>query len=205
MKKIASLRLGPEVVRHLLPHRRPLLLVDRVTAYERTPQPTLLACRYITANEDVFAGHLPELAIWPGVYICEGLGQTSYLLHLIWMLQQGFEDHGRSADEVLEALRDLEHGARIQPGQTPSQGKGAALLEVMQRAAIPVGLAAGVEMKFLQPVFPGSRLDYRLVQTHLTDSIVRFEAEAEVEGQLVARGVLHSTRGVPILAGRRGG
>lgn len=201
MKKLPALRLGPEAIRHLIPHRRPLLLVDRVLGYERAPNPTVLACRFISANEEIFTGHLPQLALWPGSFIYEGLGQTSNLLHMLWTLQQEFEAHGAPAEDVLEGLLALDHAARLQPGQLPPKAE--LLRDVLSRPALPVGLAAGVEMKFLQPVYPGSRLDYRVTQTHLTDSIIRFEGEAEVDGQLVARGVLHATRGLPLLQGRR--
>lgn len=62
----------------LLPHRQPLLLVDRVIGYKVGD--SLLALKAISAQEPVFAGHFPGNPIFPGVYIVEGLAQASALL-----------------------------------------------------------------------------------------------------------------------------
>lgn len=185
--------LGPEVVKQLLPHRQPLLLVDRVDGYERAPRPALRASKYISLNEPVFAGHLGGIAIWPGVYTLEGLGQSCLLLHLIWALEQGWERAGRDPAEVLEALEDVERAALRQPVRRPE------MLSAL-RAAMgePMGLAAADEIRYLQPVFAGVKLEYHVAQTHLSDSIARFEVEARVGAQVVARGVHHATRGVPL-------
>jgi 3-hydroxyacyl-[acyl-carrier-protein] dehydratase len=62
----------------LLPHRTPLILVDRVVGY--TVGDSLLAYKAISGHEPVFAGHFPGQPIFPGVYIVEGLAQASALL-----------------------------------------------------------------------------------------------------------------------------
>lgn len=61
-----------------LPHRYPLLLVDRVLTCE--PKQSLTAIKNVTINEPFFIGHFPEQPIMPGVLILEALAQASALL-----------------------------------------------------------------------------------------------------------------------------
>jgi len=44
------LRLGPDVISQIIPHRRPLVMVDAVVAYRHAPAPTLWARRQIWTN-----------------------------------------------------------------------------------------------------------------------------------------------------------
>lgn len=70
--------LDVEEIRKLIPHRYPMLLVDRVLDFE--PGKTLHAIKNVTINEPVFTGHFPELAIFPGVMILEALAQATGIL-----------------------------------------------------------------------------------------------------------------------------
>jgi 3-hydroxyacyl-[acyl-carrier-protein] dehydratase len=173
-------------------------MVDSIEAYERSPRPTLRAARQISSNEPVFEGHFPGLHVWPGVYTIEGMGQSCNLLHILWSLQKGWEDQGEDPAEVLNALRNLELGYRLKPGYRPELS--ARVLRVLESTAPDapsrMGMSAAVEIKLLQPVFAGQRLEYIVTQTHVMDSLVRFEVEAYVEGRAVARGVMTSSRDV---------
>jgi 3-hydroxyacyl-[acyl-carrier-protein] dehydratase len=62
----------------LIPHRYPLLLVDRVLALE--PQKSIHALKNVTFNEPHFTGHFPDKPIMPGVLIIEAMAQASALL-----------------------------------------------------------------------------------------------------------------------------
>ena len=73
----------------LLPHRYPMLLVDRVIEY--VPNERILAYKNITVNEDVFNGHFPGAPIFPGVMTIEALAQASGIL--------GFLSTGTTADD----------------------------------------------------------------------------------------------------------
>ncbi|KIG19058.1 3-hydroxyacyl-[acyl-carrier-protein] dehydratase, FabZ form [Enhygromyxa salina] len=64
----------------LLPHRSPILLVDRVTALHGPPRTELRASFRVTADHPILAGHFPGRPIWPGVMTIEGLAQTANLL-----------------------------------------------------------------------------------------------------------------------------
>lgn len=182
-----ALRLGPDVVQRLIPHRRPLLLVDAVEAFRRAPQPTLWARRQISANEDVFDGHFPGLHLWPGVYTIEGLGQTTLLLSVILFLVAQRESAGGTERELLDALRELDpaHGAA-------RRGATVALAPPDPRA----GVAGQVDIKLVAPVYAGQTLRYRVALTHRIDAFARFDVEAESEGTVVARGTMTGMTGM---------
>lgn len=65
-------------IQELIPHRYPMLLVDRVLDFEA--KKSLHAIKNVSFNEPVFMGHFPELAIFPGVLILEALAQATGIL-----------------------------------------------------------------------------------------------------------------------------
>lgn len=62
----------------LLPHRYPMLLVDRITDY--TAFKNISGYKNITIGEEVFNGHFPSNPIFPGVLTIEALAQVSGIL-----------------------------------------------------------------------------------------------------------------------------
>ena len=62
----------------MLPHRYPILLVDRVVEFEANVR--ILALKNVTINEPFFAGHFPNRPVMPGVMMLEALAQTAALL-----------------------------------------------------------------------------------------------------------------------------
>jgi 3-hydroxyacyl-[acyl-carrier-protein] dehydratase len=62
----------------LLPHRFPMLLVDRVI--DMIPGQSATGIKAVTINEPFFAGHFPTRPIMPGVLIVEALAQTAGVL-----------------------------------------------------------------------------------------------------------------------------
>jgi 3-hydroxyacyl-[acyl-carrier-protein] dehydratase len=65
---------------HLLPHRFPFLLIDRVVEIQRMKR--IVAIKNVTINEPFFAGHFPNLPIMPGVLIVEAIAQAGGALLL---------------------------------------------------------------------------------------------------------------------------
>jgi 3-hydroxyacyl-[acyl-carrier-protein] dehydratase len=189
-----DLHLCADVVQLLIPHRRPLLMVDTVTGYRAEPRLELWANRHVSANEPVFAGHFPGLHLWPGVYTIEGLGQCCNLLLVIDGLQRAFAERGGRPEDLLLLLRNEDLGARLHPGFRPEHS--ARLREGIAANACRFGFSAGVEVKLLQPVFAGQRLDYRVARTHTVGDLDRFEVEARVDGATVAKGFMSSARRV---------
>jgi len=61
-----------------LPHRYPMLLVDRVLECE--PGKRILAIKNVTINEPFFSGHFPHYPVMPGVLIVEAMAQAAAIL-----------------------------------------------------------------------------------------------------------------------------
>jgi len=64
----------------ILPHRYPLLLIDRVLELKRKDR--IVAIKNVTFNEPFFDGHFPGLPIMPGVLIVEAIAQAGGALLL---------------------------------------------------------------------------------------------------------------------------
>ncbi len=62
----------------LLPHRYPILLVDRVLEIESGQR--IKALKNVTINEPFFTGHFPHRPVMPGVLILEAMAQSAALL-----------------------------------------------------------------------------------------------------------------------------
>ncbi len=67
-----------EQIIKMIPHRYPLLLVDRVI--EVNPMESAVGLKNVTFNEPHFMGHFPDKPVMPGVLIVEAMAQTSAVL-----------------------------------------------------------------------------------------------------------------------------
>lgn len=92
-------------IKALIPHRYPMLLVDKVVDYE--PGKTLHAIKNVTINEPVFTGHFPELAIFPGVLILEALAQATGVL--------GFKSSEGRSDKEMYLFASIDNARFKQP------------------------------------------------------------------------------------------
>ncbi len=72
---------------HILPHRFPFLLIDRVIEIQRKQR--IVAIKNVTINEPFFAGHFPNLPIMPGVLIVEAIAQAGGALLLTEVEDRG--------------------------------------------------------------------------------------------------------------------
>ena len=77
-------------IKQYLPHRYPLLLVDRVLNWESGK--SINAIKNVTINEEFFNGHFPNKPVMPGVMMIEALAQTSALLAFLTMGQKPDEN-----------------------------------------------------------------------------------------------------------------
>jgi 3-hydroxyacyl-[acyl-carrier-protein] dehydratase len=77
----ASAAIGPLDIKRVmaaLPHRYPMLLVDRVESLD--PDKGIVAIKAVTINEPFFQGHFPGRPIMPGVLIVEAMAQAAGVL-----------------------------------------------------------------------------------------------------------------------------
>lgn len=65
-------------IMEILPHRYPILLVDRVQELELGKR--IVGLKNVSANEPVFQGHFPGFPLMPGVYILEAMAQVGGIL-----------------------------------------------------------------------------------------------------------------------------
>lgn len=97
-------------IQKYLPHRYPMLLVDRVLELEEGER--ILAYKNITFNEILFQGHFPDNPILPGVVIIEALAQASGIL--------GFKTVGKYPDDgylyLFAGINDVRFKRRVVPG-----------------------------------------------------------------------------------------
>jgi UDP-3-O-[3-hydroxymyristoyl] N-acetylglucosamine deacetylase/3-hydroxyacyl-[acyl-carrier-protein] dehydratase len=67
-------------IKKILPHRYPMLLVDKITEYVAGKK--IVGIKNVTANESIFQGHFPEKPVFPGVLITEAMAQTGGIMFL---------------------------------------------------------------------------------------------------------------------------
>lgn len=93
----------------LIPHRFPMLLVDRVE--DIVPDRSARGIKAVSVNEPFFAGHFPGRPIMPGVLIVEALAQTAGVLAILSM---GLQDSGKLV--YFMAIEDAKFRAPVEPG-----------------------------------------------------------------------------------------
>ena len=66
-------------IREILPHRYPLLLVDRIDEMDTDH---VIGVKNVSANEPYFQGHFPDFPVMPGVLVVEAMAQVG----AVWLL-----------------------------------------------------------------------------------------------------------------------
>ncbi|NQY62426.1 MAG: 3-hydroxyacyl-ACP dehydratase FabZ [Alteromonadaceae bacterium] len=92
-------------IKNLIPHRYPMLLIDRVIDHE--PGKWLHAIKNVTINEPIFNGHFPEIAIFPGVLILESMAQATGIL--------GFKTEPERGENEMYLFASIEQARFKQP------------------------------------------------------------------------------------------
>lgn len=170
-----QLLLGADVVSLLLPERQPMIMVDRIIDYRSSPHPQLLAERYVSANEPAFAGHFPDLKLWPGVLTIEGLRQCCQLLDLLRQLEDA---------DLLESLLALQRGLVLR--QHVDEALRQRVLNALEGMRQTEPSSQTLRVKLLAPIFAGCVIEYQVRQ--LGQDTNNWSVQAEVEGRTVAKG-----------------
>ncbi len=102
--------LDVEAIQRLLPHRPPVLLVDRIVALE--PGKRAVGWKSVTMNEPFFQGHFPGHPVMPGVLILEALAQTAAVLTILTLT----DDEKRDKVTYLMAIDGARFRRPVVPG-----------------------------------------------------------------------------------------
>lgn len=95
-------------IKEILPHRYPMLLVDRVLECEDSCQ-RIVAIKNVTVNEPFLQGHFPDYPIMPGVLQIEAMAQAGGVL-----MNKLFNAHGRIA--YFMAIDKAKFRRAVRPG-----------------------------------------------------------------------------------------
>ncbi len=101
--------LDVEQIRYYLPHRYPMLLVDRILELE--PGKRAVGLKNVTINEEFFNGHFPGQAMMPGVLILESMAQVGAVLMLSHPLNE-------TKIAVLAGMENVRFRKPVVPGDT---------------------------------------------------------------------------------------
>ena len=107
MREVQSLDIGG--ILKALPHRYPLLLVDRVVSLDLGER--IHAIKAVTFNEQFFQGHFPGRPIMPGVLQIEALAQAAGVLGI-----ETFELAGSGKLVIFMAIENAKFRAPVEPG-----------------------------------------------------------------------------------------
>ncbi len=117
-----------------LPHRFPILLVDRVLELEVGSH--IKALKNVSINEPYFSGHFPFRPVMPGVLMIEALAQTAAIL--------GYKSFGESGDNSVfyfAGIDDARFKRPVEPGdqmilEVWLERKKASILKFKARASV---------------------------------------------------------------------
>lgn len=118
-------RYDSDAIKRMLPHRWPMLMIDR--AYDVEPGKFGRGIKCVTVNEPFFAGHYPDQSIMPGVMIIEAMAQLVAVVYVAEALQSAdAEQFGeldadtardpRAGVGYLGAVRQMKFSRLVVPG-----------------------------------------------------------------------------------------
>lgn len=97
-------------IKKLIPHRYPLLLVDRILSIS---DDTIVGVKNITFNEPQFMGHFPDRAVMPGVLMIEALAQLSAIL-----VSKSMGGEAEDKEVFFMAIENTKFRRIVEPGDT---------------------------------------------------------------------------------------
>ncbi|MEE0752431.1 3-hydroxyacyl-ACP dehydratase FabZ [Frisingicoccus sp.] len=136
---------GIKEIMEIIPHRQPMLLVDRVEVIEENKK--AVGYKGVTYNEPFFAGHFPTEPVMPGVLIMEAMAQATAVL-----LMNSEEMRGKIG--YYGAMNKVRFRKKVVPGTVLRmeieilKRKGPVAV-AMGKAYTDEGLAAEGEMTFM--------------------------------------------------------
>ena len=100
-----------DLIKRIIPHRYPFLLVDRVVEIDGTKSG--VGIKNVTANEPQFTGHFPETPVFPGVYMVEAMAQTAAVVAGV-----GLDLADKNFGVYFMAMDAVKFRRKVTPGDT---------------------------------------------------------------------------------------
>ena len=168
--------IGADVMAYLIPVKHPMIMIDKVISYHSEPL-SLIAERYVSANEPVFVGHFPNMKLWPGIYTFEGLRQACYLLHTLHELEEA---------ELLKGLTELHNRQILRPQINRDLCQ--SVIDFLKSRKMCDPDLFSINIKLLEPVFAGSLIKYHCYREN--DDHHCWSVKAMVDERLIAKGII---------------
>lgn len=103
--------IGIDEIKKLIPHRYPMLLVDRISSIKENE--SIVGIKNISFNEPQFMGHFPEKAVMPGVLMIEALAQLAAIL-----VSKSLDGDERDKEIFFMAIEDTKFRRLVTPGDS---------------------------------------------------------------------------------------
>jgi 3-hydroxymyristoyl/3-hydroxydecanoyl-(acyl carrier protein) dehydratase len=175
------------LIKVLLPHRLPFLMVDIITSYKSGKNPSLLANYAIKDMESLYFPNKPD-DHWPSVYLIEGLGQCCNLMIVISALEKRLVEAGLKFDSVFEVLNRLMND---KPDEITSMLKNA-LNQRLTETYSSIGFAGSAEMEVTGYARKGQIVSYETQLNQVFGSLYYSTVRAYTNNNLIARGTMVS-------------
>jgi 3-hydroxymyristoyl/3-hydroxydecanoyl-(acyl carrier protein) dehydratase len=193
-----KVNLGYEMIQLLIPQRRPFLMIDRIVEFEIEPSPRIICVKNCSANESFFDGHYPSLAIMPGALTFEGMGQAANALAAICTLHDCFVKSKEDPSTLASHLKNLQFGYSLNKAYRPKMASQFESIVCNRDGNLEFGMVGATTLKFLEPVFAGSVIEYHATLTTIVDRYMHFDVETVVDNTVKAKGTLSTIKGLGV-------
>lgn len=159
--------LNSQQIKLLIPHRYPLLLVDKVI--ELQPFKNIIAIKNLSINEEFFQGHFPQYPIMPGVLGIEACAQAAGVLI-------------NYSEQLKINNIELEENKIFKIGE-----KSPCTISNHNQIEQKIFYFAGIEsVKFRNPMEPGAQLFIKVQVLQARSNACKFEAKIYIDDKKLA-------------------
>jgi 3-hydroxymyristoyl/3-hydroxydecanoyl-(acyl carrier protein) dehydratase len=168
--------IGADVIAYITRVKHPMIMVDRIISYHSDPL-SLIAERYVSANEPAFTGHFPNMKLWPGIYTLEGLRQACHILHILQELEKA---------DLLKGVIELNNRQTLRPRINHELCQ--SVIDYLKNRKMSDPDFFSMNIKFLEPVFAGSLIKYHCCRDD--EDLHSWSVQAVVDERIIAKGII---------------